>query len=258
MHNFSEFWREVGDFMSLFLYLSMYFPRTKAYSYTNNFSTVAKIQKFNIAARLLCNSQSVFKLHQLPQQCTLQRFPPPPPFTPGSGASLGSLSSQALYRRLWFHFDILLKAVWKLFFFFLNVNLWKTVKTAHLPRMTIWYLWGEQNKCAADSEANSHEAITNVLSNGSICSKCRHPVRWLGRKFPQREEWLLGHLLINLPHDLIVKLHTILEFQLPENKAYTIDTFSLAHLLKVLDCWTAEPQVLLPKRAIYTCHGINR
>ena len=118
MHNFSEFWREVGDLMSLFLYLSMYFPRTKAYSYTNNFSTVAKIQKFSIAARLLCNSQSIFKLHQLPQQCALQRFPTPPPFTPGSGASLGSLSSQALYRRLWFHFDILLKAVWKLFFFF--------------------------------------------------------------------------------------------------------------------------------------------
>lgn len=125
-------------------------------------------------------------------------------------------------------------------FFFLNASLWKTVKTAHLPRMTIWYPWGEQNKCAADSEGNSHEAITNVSSNGRICSKCRHLMRWLGRKFPQREEWLLGRLLINLPHDLIVKLHTILEFQLPENKAYTIDTFSLAHLLKspgLLDCW---------------------
>lgn len=82
MHNFSEFWREVGDLLSLFLYLSMYFPKTKAYSYTNNFSIVAKIQKFNIAARLLCNSQSIFKLHQLPQQCALQRFHPHLPSLP--------------------------------------------------------------------------------------------------------------------------------------------------------------------------------
>lgn len=58
MHNFSEFWREIGDLVFLFLYLSMYFPRTKAYSYTNNFTIVSKIQKFNIAARLLCNPYS--------------------------------------------------------------------------------------------------------------------------------------------------------------------------------------------------------
>lgn len=37
-------------------YFSMYFLRTKALSYTNDLIIIITIQKFNIAARLQCNS----------------------------------------------------------------------------------------------------------------------------------------------------------------------------------------------------------
>lgn len=123
-----SFGGEIGDLVFLFLYLSMYFPRTKAYSYTNNFTIVAKIQKFNIAARLLCNPYSNY-INFLSN--VLYSDFSPTSLHSSPGVSLGSLTSQALYRRLWFHFNILLKAVWKLFL--LNANLWKTVKTSHLP-----------------------------------------------------------------------------------------------------------------------------
>lgn len=64
-------------------------------------------------------------------------------------------------------------------FFLKNAILRKIDKASCLPRMKIWYLGGQQNKCAAPSEGNSHGAFANVLSNGSICNKCSQLVRWL-------------------------------------------------------------------------------
>lgn len=44
-------------------------------------------------------------------------------------------------------------------------------------------------------------------------------MRSLWREYLQRELGLPGHLLINLPHFIMIKLHTILESQLLENRA---------------------------------------
>lgn len=99
-------------------------------------------------------------------------------------------------------------------------------------------------------------AKQNVLSHGNFWNKCRHLMRSLWREYPQRELGLLGHLLIKLPHSMIVKLHTILEFQLLENRACKRGASFSVHLLRY---WAAgvKPQVLPPKGAIFTRQRVN-
>lgn len=57
-------------------YFSMYFLSTKAFPYTNTLSIMTKIQTFNIAVGLLCNSQSTLRFHQLPSNVLYKYFHP--------------------------------------------------------------------------------------------------------------------------------------------------------------------------------------